>query len=362
MSTLIDRHLRIPQYLQLAESLRHKIVDGSLQPGDRLPSLNELKDQFGANQRTAEKAYALLEQDHLIRREPGRGVFVELPVSRKVTNLVAFLDHKVARDYPYHREIQRGVRQQAGVHGKSITMMDDPATFNHWDSMDGVVLEDPGLYPIEELARLMPTGFPAVRLFYEEPTISCVVADDVAGVAMAVDHLIDLGHRRIGYLGGIIEGQPLLEIRHKAYLETLQSHEIASSAQWTFSYLKYTELDFREYGYKAMQLWLQQGWRDLGLTAMLAQNDYTAIGMIRALEENRIHVPGDVSIVGYDGVNLSDYARLRLTTVEVPLFEMGATAIKVLLEQIENPSREREVIKLPVHFLNGESTAEPKKS
>lgn len=377
MLNLIDRHLKIPKYLQLAEHLRQEIGEGRLLPGERLPSFTEMRSEFEASQGTIEKAHALLEADGLIRREPGRGIFVNQPVIRKVTDVVAFFDNKTARNHPYHQEIQQGVREQAALQGKSIIIMDDPVTFKHWDIIDGVVMEDVGRYPLQALSNVPSQGLPIVRLLYQDPAGSSVIADDAAGIAMAVEHLVGLGHQRIGYLGNIVQGQPLLQHRHPPYIEALAKHGVTSLPEWTFSYSKYTDadfydysdraiqfnnFDFRDYGYVAMQTWLKRGWSELNLTAILAQNDYCAIGMMRALKENNIRVPQDVSIVGYDGAGFPSYDSLRLTTVEVPLREMGATAMKVLAEHINSPSHEREVIKLPVRLFIGESTSVPREN
>ncbi len=111
-----------------------------------------------------------------------------------------------------------------------------------------------------------------------------------------------------------------------------------------------------------MLAWLQDGWRDLQLTAMLVQNDNAAIGMIRALTEKNIRVPDDLSIVGFDGVDPSTYVAPPLTTVVVPVHEIGVTAMQVLVEHINQPDRPHEIIKLPVQLHVGESTAPPKTS
>ena len=79
MSSLLDRHLRVPKYLQLAEALRQQIAAGELKPGDQLPSYVQMRQQHGATQNTVDKVFALLEQDGLILRERSRGTFVRSP-------------------------------------------------------------------------------------------------------------------------------------------------------------------------------------------------------------------------------------------------------------------------------------------
>ena len=106
--------------------------------------------------------------------------------------------------------------------------------------------------------------------------------------------------------------------------------------EWQRSY----EVDsfFRSSGRETMRLWFQQDWRELGCTAILAQNDETAIGMIEAFREAGVEVPSQVSVVGFDGTEVSTFVRPRLTTIEVPLKQIGITAVRKLLVNPSTPS------------------------
>lgn len=364
MSTLTDPELKPPKYLQLADYLRQQIDSGHLAPDDRLPSFTEMKAQFDATQHTVEKAHALLEGDGLIRRERRRGVFVNDVSVRVKTDLIAFLDIKSARHIPYHMKVQQGVREQAQACGKSITLVDDPHAFKHWKKMDGLILEDSGLFSLQNFADAFPPHLPMVRLFYPSQGMSSIMADDASGVAIATRHLLDLGHKRIGYLGDLEENveevSSSLENRHNFYSRAMSDQGIRIEPSWTYRRPHPLYVNYPELGYNFMCDWLKNGWRDLRMTALLAQNDHTAIGVIRALEENGINVPGDVSVVGFDGIDISDYTPLKLTTIVAPQHEIGATAMKVLIDHINQPGRPPEIIKLPVHLQVGESTAPPK--
>ena len=92
--------------------------------------------------------------------------------------------------------------------------------------------------------------------------------------------------------------------------------------------------EFEDLGRSAMGQWLAADWRALGCTALLAHNDETAVGVIEVLQDAGVQVPGEVSVVGFDGLDIADYFRPRLTTIEVPLEEIGAQGARLLLRHI----------------------------
>jgi LacI family transcriptional regulator len=87
-----------------------------------------------------------------------------------------------------------------------------------------------------------------------------------------------------------------------------------------------------------MGSWLRGDWSKLGCTAIAAHNDEAAIGVLKALREADIQVPSDVSVVGFDGTELAAHSDPPLTTWKVPLEEIGARGVKVLLRQMKGES------------------------
>jgi len=367
MPTLIDRHLKIPQYLQLAEHLRQEIADGRLQPDDRLPSLNESKAQFGANQRTVEKAHDLLETDGLIRREPGRGVFVNHPAPRKMTGNVGFVapsNVSLQQHLAYWGSVLAGIRSMARERGYHLLLIDDGSDFDHWDKIDGAVLCD--IYaPRNSHLGLpqLPKDVPVVSLFYEVPGVARVTSDDFDGTYRLARHLIELGHRRIAYLGTVNAGASQLKERKEGYLKALQESNIEPDPCSTRELCEHNEWDelphwFARAAEHSMHRWLQEDWAQLGCTALIAQNDETATGAIRAYEAAGLQVPRDVSVVGYDGLP-SYQTSQRLTTIQVPLFDVGERAMRSLLDWLGDSTKTPQDVCLPVHFVQGQTTGPP---
>ena len=368
MTTLIDRHLKIPKYLQLAEHLRQQIAGGGLQPGDQLPSFSEMKLQFEAAQHTVEKAHALLENDGLIRRAPGRGIFVNHPVPRKFTGIVGFVA-------PYHMSPQQnlaywgsvlaGMRGEARDRNYHLLLIDNGDRFDQWKKIDGAILCDthdprdphPGL-------PQLPSNFPFVSIINKTPGIACIGWDDFDGTYQLTKHLLELGHRGIAFLGTFNAGLSQLQQRKEGYLKALQEADIEPDPRWMREVQNRQEWRELQTWYVAageyyMQRWLEEDWHELGCTALIAQNDKVARGAISALQTSKIKVPRDLSVTGFDGL-AEDNGVPSLTTIDVPLEEIGRKAMAALLDGLQNPTRVPQDITLPITFVNGHSTAPPK--
>jgi len=193
---------------------------------------------------------------------------------------------------------------------------------------------------------------------YTTEGMASVTVDDNAGIGDSVWHLLELGHRRIGYLtsGFNPSLDSVSRLRLAAYREALEQAGILVDARWMRRLDNFGQyMNFVDLGRMNMELWLKDNWRDLGCTALLAQNDETAIGVIQALEDAGIKVPGEVSVVGFDGIEMGLCVRPSLTTVEVPLPRVGATAAAMIMD----PEQQAGSVVLPVNFIPRASTAAP---
>ena len=148
--------------------------------------------------------------------------------------------------------------------------------------------------------------------------------DDVAGAGLAVDHLVSLGHTRITHLDG--GDNPVSHLRAQGYREAMARHGLKSHTTQVSGGLS------DQAGYVAAK-------KALGSspTALFVANDFSAMGAIAAVEEAGLDVPGDISIIGYDGISLGGLRSVNLTSVAQPLAELGRLAATRLLERIETP-------------------------
>lgn len=344
---------KTPKYQQIADQIRQQIQRGELKQGDRLPSITEMAALHGISLHTIEKVHGILEVDGLIRRERGRGIFVDDTRSNPQTGFLAYLsmDYSLTQNLLYYATLQQGMRQATHEAGKYLTIVEDPWEFPHWNLMEGLLLTDLGAYDRKKLKALLPKDLPCLNLLYNDPAFNSVIADDAGGMRQAMEVLIGLGHRRIGYLSHL--KHEIMQERYRSYLATLKAHDIEANPDWVYNKVQQNFPNYREYGYQAMKQWLSDGWANLGLTAVLAHNDLAAVGMIKALAEHGVRVPEDISVVGFDGIVEHGMSPVDIATVKIPLEEIGQTAIKVLLDQQQNQNNQRITVQLPAQFQPG---------
>lgn len=137
--------------------------------------------------------------------------------------------------------------------------------------------------------------------------LSSVSSDDVLAAEMAINHLVSLGHRNIGIIGGYWEHSDITVLRCQGCKKAFEKWDIP------FTDVQYEAVRFSyEDGYRGAKALLE---RNPQLTAIFAMSDVMAIGAIRALRDMGKRIPEDISLVGFDGLTLSDYTVPRLTTV-----------------------------------------------
>lgn len=179
--------------------------------------------------------------------------------------------------------------------------------------------------------------------------LSSVSTDDEAGAQAAVAHLLKLGHRNIGILGGYMEKSHAAHTRYKgcekAFAE--QGMKLEPGRQYRSAFFSMEE------GYHAMEQLFEQM---PDLTAVFAMADVLAVGAIRAIRDRGLRVPEDVSVIGFDGIELGNYLSPRLTTVRQARERIADRSLEILLSDIAG---ERPAVHelLPFDIVEGESAA-----
>jgi DNA-binding LacI/PurR family transcriptional regulator len=161
------------------------------------------------------------------------------------------------------------------------------------------------------------------------PGIATVNVDNRLGIVSLVDHLIGLGHRSFGFIGGsfsVVGGRVLGDIRERqtAFSESLASHGIEVPPE----YMRDAPNDYAG-GVSGFEALMALPHRP---TAVLASTDVLAIGALRAAHALGLRIPGDVSIVGFDDRPLAEYTTPPLTTVRQPLSQMAAVAVGAAID------------------------------
>ena len=161
------------------------------------------------------------------------------------------------------------------------------------------------------LSRLLADRVPVVMVSCWADYADCVAVDDQAGVELAVRHLAELGHERIGYVD-----QPTMEAttrrgRAEAFERALARRGLP--VRWMFS----------------------EDTVETGPTALVAATDHIAVRLMERLEASGVSVPGDVSLVGFDGIAIGALARIALTTIAQPAAELAREGVALLRNRID---------------------------
>lgn len=250
----------------------------------------------------------------------------------------------------FFAEMLRGIESAARLYNYDLLLKtSNPSNYHQYFEMkkcDGLlvitpVLNDHGVKMLEK------KDFPMVLINSVSNNISYVDVDNVNGAFKAVEHLLKLGHKRIGIINGILEGANGLD-RFRGYKLALDKYTVPEDKDL----IKYGDYS-QESGILAMQQMLALPNRP---TAVFCANDLMAIGALKVIKESGLSVPGDIAVVGYDDLVLAEISVPRLTSVHQPIFDLGKEAVRLLVSQIEQGQKSLNKVVLETELVVREST------
>ena len=200
------------------------------------------------------------------------------------------------------------------------------------------------------LQQLHEEKFPLVFLIRRlaDTSVSSVTGEDGAGVEMAVDHLFQLGHRRIAHLAGPQDNSAVR--RRRAYEVAMRDHGLPVDDKLISFAERFQEIE----GAVAAQRLLHN---DPSITAIVAANDLLALGTYDVLAARGLRCPDDVSVIGFNDMPFLDRLSPPLTSVSVPRYEIGVQGARLLLEALTSPKTYRpRAVRLPEELAVREST------
>lgn len=181
----------------------------------------------------------------------------------------------------------------------------------------------------------------------EHKNISCVGVNDAEAAGKAVDYLIENGHRRIAVLGGRRLAHDLIWDRYEGIRQSFESHGLE------FSDDLYIESMFSlKDAYNAMSRTLAN--KNTSFTALFAMSDLMAIGAMRAIFDHGLTVPDDISVIGFDGIEIAAYYNPPLTTVRQPFEEIARRSAELIIQNVQGENLEQ-TIELSTEIIVGAS-------
>jgi len=240
---------------------------------------------------------------------------------------------------PYFPEVSRGVQSVADLHKYIVVLCNTDRSLKRelefyeklsMQKVEGIII-NPSSSKKEEIDLLHDLEIPVVLISSQRALedFDIVMVDNKQGAALAVNHLIELGHRRIGLVGGVREVSSARQ-RREGFIKALKK------AGLTVYQELLTEGTFdHEGGYQCMKSILSLKERP---SAVFAANDIMAIGGISAIYESGLRIPEDISLIGFDDISFAKMTYPKLTTISQPMYETGKVATELLFQRIDNLS------------------------
>lgn len=241
---------------------------------------------------------------------------------------------------PFYTELAQGIETTARGLGYNIILcstQNDLLNEKQYIDMlrskgvDGIIftsaqLGDPNICALAE------EGFPIIlvnrRTYHPvvKERVDYVGVDNTLGGFLAVEHLVRLGHKRIGMIGGSSESSVGFE-RLEGGKRAFETYQIEKRDEY------FVEGDFlKESGYQGARRFLKMAEPP---TAIFATNDYMALGAYQAILEEGVKIPEEMALVGFNDIEFTSMKGIELTTIGQKKFEMGALAVKMLVERVE---------------------------
>ena len=350
-------------YSQILNEIRERILSGDLAAGERLPPELELAQQHRASRGTVRQALSLLVNEGLLERVQGSGTFVrQLPLSRDRVlpssgqkSIGVILSESSDE---LNMSILRGIEQSAKPRGYQLS-------FAYAEEDKLVLAQDIArlrantaglvIFPISDMsyddtiAQLKEDRFPFVLVDRYLPDLDCdyVVSDNLGGGYRATEHLLILGHTRIGFAysqsGGLLTTS--VRDRYEGYRKALLEYNLP----YDESLIYHKVSSKRHAGSLTCDDIILSPARP---SAIFAVNDWLALALLQAAQRHSVLVPEDLALVGFDDLSFAAHLSCPLTTLAQQSSEMGMRAGTLLINRIEQQiSGVPKHIELPTNLI-----------
>ncbi|MBZ0293673.1 MAG: GntR family transcriptional regulator [Anaerolineae bacterium] len=364
----ISKESSLPLHVQLLDELRHKIMSGLLKPNEQLPGEWELVNSLNISRATIQRAWQSAQDEGLIYRITGKGTFVAEPISRySGRNAIGFIIPEYRGTFAM--SLLSGAERMLRKAGYAVQFASTDREISEENRLLQKLVEDDVcgviLVPVhssfqERVLASKELSIPIVQM--DRPmngvALPCVTSNNYMGGLQAMNHLVDLGHRHILFVARPhLDLWPVAE-RYRAYqyslrrigIEPLEPLLVGGDTELS-SYEAYLQQNDEEIAPLIERL--QQANRP---TAIFAVNDWIALRVYRAAELLGLHIPKDLSLVGFDDLDIAQYQKPPLTTVAQNANLMGAEAARRLLALIEGEEVSEILTLVPTRFVLREST------
>lgn len=344
---MTDRN--VPLYRVMVDELKAKIRNGEYSKGQALPNQSQLAGLYNTSEITSRRALSELVNEGYVYRVRGKGTFVRSDGAgslgkaanetekHEAVREVLFVYQNLSVDALNHRyfgEMLDAMKEVCELHGVRFYLwaVDERYDLPERPGAAYALLTPSGDFDERRLAAWRDQGkrIVTVHFYYPHLRIPYVVADNLTGGYLATQHLLSHGHRSTGI---IMTGRSIVDLNQEFSLR-LQGYKLAIEQRGiTFDPESVCVVDGRnetpDMGYEGFKALFRRGRKPP--TAIFATSDMKALGALKAAQDMRLDVPGDISLIGYDDMRISSLIYPHLTTVNQNTGQIGRRAIEILL-------------------------------
>jgi len=331
-----------PLYHTVQKAVRTAIDGGAYGPGDQLPSTKELASQLSVSLVTVHRALQELVASGVLRRGQGRGTFVHEEYRNRVetsTGLrfgLVFHSESSLADY-YHGQVLEGVRRGADELGVDLVLLRFGEDWRN--ECQGYLYVNPFREQLERSPRFgAKRGAKTNSSNSIQPVMVVGASFDLEGVSavdtgnhdlacQAVEHLVGLGHRRIGYIGGVNQVSNDID-RRRGFSDAMAEQGLHERPDWIIAGPGWRLEENRR---SALTELLRKPERP---SAVVAAGYYFALDVYAAAQAAGVGIPEGLSVVGVDDAPSAMHLSPPLTTLRQPLTELGRLAVVGLFDQV----------------------------
>ncbi len=362
-------------YKMIYNELVNQISQGFYKIGDRIPSEKELSSLYGVSRITSKKALEKLEQNHFVERIRGKGTFLIKDIK---PNKYVYANSKynakpiIAIIFPSIHDfghfsltveamtkviIDNGYKPNLYYRFNGINDVENILLkLRNNSKVKGVIYFPYSLldsYEILNSYRYEKKPIVTIDKYFSNLNIKSICSDNFKGGIIATNHLIELGHKKIGFISDVsLEGVSSVRDRYLGYCNALEKAGIPYNSK----FLSITKIDLEFDRFYDEKYYLDELKRlyDLGVTAVIAINDIVASYIFQVANILKIKIPDNLSIVGFDGILFSEYQEIPLTAVLQDFTRMGSEAANIIFDEIKGVHKNSKIT-LPMSLVQRES-------
>ena len=336
-----------PKYILVERHIKEAIRKNELT--NKLPGERTLAKELGFSYMTVRKAIDNMVNEGLLYKIPTRGTFVadQNKAKKKTQNIGYFLDNSIQSGIssPYYSLIFNAIEKEAAIHGYSLVYFSDISENKLRDillKLDGVIVS---CFPrIENIIQEMKETIPTVVIgnSSSDKSIPSVIIDNFNAVVQSVNYTCSLGHKRIGFMTGL-EDSDIGKNRYAGY----QSGLIKNGVKLDETLVVRGNYSF-EAGIQGAEYYLSL---DSPPSAIICANDSMALGAIQKLHLAGLKVPEDISIIGFDDIEIASQITPALTTVAAPIADIARRSFEILDQLIQGNELENKHVALTAQLV-----------